>query len=151
MRSHTKVQCSHCLLYWNQGIVYFTCGQCLIDSESKRKFNKLRLDTLSIPNYVIKKRPTHGARHGKTEVQREYHMAWNAWKRCYKKVDSRRSWRRALVVLGSPLGSSCVELAAQMNPTPCHTMMTVLCCTTSLLLFEDMPRHYHGEAIFSLT
>ena len=37
---------------------------------------------------MIKKGPTHGARHGKTEVQREYHMAWNAWKRCCKKVDS---------------------------------------------------------------
>ena len=68
-----KVQCSHCLLYWNQGIVYCTCGQCLIDSESRRKFNKLRLDALSIPNYVIKKGPTHGARHGKTEEQKEYH------------------------------------------------------------------------------
>ena len=29
-----KVQCSHCLLYWNQGIVYCTCGQCLIYSET---------------------------------------------------------------------------------------------------------------------
>ena len=65
-----KVQCSHCLLYWNQGIVYCTCGQCLSDSESRRKLNKLRLDALSIPNYVIKKGPTHGARHGKTEVQK---------------------------------------------------------------------------------
>ena len=65
-----KVQCSHCLLYLNQGIVYCTCGQCLIDSESRRKFNTLTLDALSIPNYVIKKGPTHGARHGKTEVQR---------------------------------------------------------------------------------
>ena len=83
-----KVQCSHCLLYWNQGVVYCTCGQCLIDSESRRNFNKLRLDALSIPNYVIKKGATHGARHGKTEVQREYHLAWNAWKRCCKKVDS---------------------------------------------------------------
>ena len=64
-----------------------TCGQCLIDSES-RKFNKLRLDALSIPNYVIKKGPTQAARHGKTEVQKEYHQAWNAWKRCFKKVDS---------------------------------------------------------------
>ena len=35
----------------------------LVDSESRRKFNKLRLDALSIPNYVIKKGPTHGARH----------------------------------------------------------------------------------------
>ena len=83
-----KVQCSHCLLYWNPGIVYCICGQCLIDSESRRRFNKLRLDALSIPSYVIKKGATHGARHGKTEVQREYHLAWNAWKRCCKKVDS---------------------------------------------------------------
>ena len=33
-----KVQCSRYLLYWNQGIVYCTCGQCLIYSESRRKF-----------------------------------------------------------------------------------------------------------------
>ena len=75
-------------VYWNKGILYCVCGQCLIDSESRRNFNRLRLDALSIPNYVIKKGATHGARHGKTEVQREYHMAWNAWKRCFKKVDS---------------------------------------------------------------
>ena len=57
-----KVQFSHCLLYGNQGIVYCISGQCLIDSESRRKFNKLRLDALSIPNNVIKKGPAHGAR-----------------------------------------------------------------------------------------
>ena len=38
-----KVQCSHCLLSWNQGIVNCTCGQFLVESESSRKFNKLRL------------------------------------------------------------------------------------------------------------
>ena len=69
-----KVQCSHCLLSWNQGIVYCICGHCLICSESRRHFNRSRLGALSIPHYVMKKRPTHGARHGKTEVQREYHM-----------------------------------------------------------------------------
>ena len=42
---------------------------------------------MSLPNYVIKKGATHGARHGKTEVQRENHRARNAWKRCCKKVD----------------------------------------------------------------
>ena len=83
-----KVQCSHCHLHWNQGIVYCTCGQFFVDSESRRKFDKLRLDALSIPNYVIKKGPTHGAGHGKTEEQKECHIAWNAWKRCCKKVDS---------------------------------------------------------------
>ena len=30
------------------------CGQRLIDSESRRKFNKLRFDALSIPNYVAR-------------------------------------------------------------------------------------------------
>ena len=62
----------------------------MLDSQRiKKKFwNKLRLDAISIPNFVIKKGVTHGARHGKTEAQREYHMAWNAWKRCCKKVDS---------------------------------------------------------------
>ena len=63
-------------------------GQFLVESESRRKFNTLRLDALSIPNYVIKNGHSHGARHGKTKEQIEYQMAWNAWKRCCKKVDS---------------------------------------------------------------
>ena len=42
-----KVQCSHCLLYWNQGVIYCTCGHFLVESESRRKFYKLRLDALS--------------------------------------------------------------------------------------------------------
>ena len=83
-----KVQCSHCLLYWNQRIVYCTCGQCLIVSESRRKFNKLRLDALFVPHCVTKKRPSHDARHDKTEEQKEYHTAWNASKRCCMKVDT---------------------------------------------------------------
>ena len=33
-----RVQCAHCLLYWNQGIVYCTCGQFLVESESRRNF-----------------------------------------------------------------------------------------------------------------
>ena len=41
-----KVQCSQCLFYWNQGVIYCTCGQFLVESESRRKLNKLRLDAL---------------------------------------------------------------------------------------------------------
>ena len=51
-----KVQCSHCLLYCNQGFVYCTCGQCLIDSESRRKFNKLRLECTLYPELRDKER-----------------------------------------------------------------------------------------------
>ena len=66
------MQCSQCLLYRNQGIINCICGQFLVESGSRRKFNKLRLDALSIPHYVIKKGRCHGARHGKTEELKEY-------------------------------------------------------------------------------
>ena len=82
-----KVQCSQCLLYWNQGVICCTCGHLLVESESSQKYNKLRLDALSIPHYVIKKERHHGARHGKTEAQKQYTIAFNAWKRCRKIVD----------------------------------------------------------------
>ena len=79
-----KVQCSGCLLYWNQGV----CGHLLVESESCKKINELRLDALSIPHYEIKNVRHHGARQGKTEAKKKYHIAWNAWKRCCKRVDS---------------------------------------------------------------
>ena len=45
--------------------------QFLIGSESRRKFHKLRLDVLSIPNYVIKKGPIHGGQgHGVAQGMR---------------------------------------------------------------------------------
>ena len=50
-----KVQCKECLLYWNQGIVYCTCGHLLRENQSSRRILQWTLDLLSIPNYVIKK------------------------------------------------------------------------------------------------
>ena len=35
-----KVQCSQCLLHWNQGVIYSTCGHLLVESESSPKFKK---------------------------------------------------------------------------------------------------------------
>ena len=58
----SKVQCPHCMTYWAKSIVYCTCGTCLRPSDKTRKLNKDRFDALSIPNYVIKKGPSHGAR-----------------------------------------------------------------------------------------
>ena len=89
-KQYQKYNVLNVFLYWNQGIVSCTYGHFLVDSESRRKLNKLRLDALSIPHYVIKKGRCHGARHGKTEEQKEYHITWNAWKRCCKRVDSQR-------------------------------------------------------------
>ena len=68
-------------------MIYWTCGHLLVESESSQKFNKLRLGALSVPHYVIKKVRPHGARHGKIEAQEQYHITFNAWKRCRKRVD----------------------------------------------------------------
>ena len=83
--TNPKVQCSECLLYWNQGVIYCTCGHVLVASKSSQKFNQWRLDALSIPHYVIKKGRPHGARHGETEAQKDHFVAHNARKRCIKK------------------------------------------------------------------
>ena len=80
-----KVQCSECLLYWNQGIVFCTCGDLLKESEASQHFHQWRLDAFSIENYVIKKGRLRGARHGKTEAQKEHFIAHNARRRCLKK------------------------------------------------------------------
>ena len=68
-----EVQCHICMTYWTKGIVYCTCGTCLRPSDKNRTLKKDRFDVLPIPNYVIKKGPSHGARRGNTERQRIYH------------------------------------------------------------------------------
>ena len=73
----SKVQCQDCLLHCEIGIKDCTCGTCLRPPQKNRKLNKDCFDVLSIPNYVIKKGPSHGARHGPTESQRIYFKAHN--------------------------------------------------------------------------
>ena len=77
-----QVQCS---LYLNQGIVYCTSGHLLRENEFSRHLHQWRLDALSIPDYVIKKGRPRGARHGKTEAQKEHFIAHIARRRCIKK------------------------------------------------------------------
>ena len=80
-----KVQCSECLLYWNQGIVFCTCGHLLKECEASQHFHQWRLDAFSILHYVIRMGRPRGARHGKTEARKEHFVAHNARKRCIKK------------------------------------------------------------------
>ena len=58
----SKTQCPHCVLYWPVGVTYGTCGKCIQPSDRNRQTNKERYGALSIPGYVIKKNPNHGAR-----------------------------------------------------------------------------------------
>ena len=71
----SKAHCLHCLKYRTEGIVYCTCGKCVIPSEYSRKFDRENFDARSIPHFVIKKGARHGACHGKSEAQREYYQA----------------------------------------------------------------------------
>ena len=80
-----KVQCSECLLCWNQGVVCCTCGQLSKEIQSRQHFHQWRLDAFSIQNYVIKKVRPRSTRHGKTEAQYEHCKAHNARRRCLKK------------------------------------------------------------------
>ena len=48
-----KVQCKECLLCWNRGIVFCTCGHLLKENQSSRGIFRWTLDLLSIPNCVI--------------------------------------------------------------------------------------------------
>ena len=66
-------------------MIYCTCGHLLRKSESSRHLHQWRLDALLIPNYVIKKGRPRGARHGKTEAQKEHFVAHSARRRCIKK------------------------------------------------------------------
>ena len=55
------------------------------ESESSHNFHQWRFDAFSIENYVIKKGRHHGARHGKTEAQKEHFVAHNAQRSCTRK------------------------------------------------------------------
>ena len=67
---------------------YINSSQCLLKEFCTTLVDSCWLKALSIPNYVTKKEPTHGARHGKNEEQKVYHTGFKAWKRCRKRVDS---------------------------------------------------------------
>ena len=81
-----QIQCPNCLTYWTTGILCCTCGNCLYLTDKTRKLNGDRIDTLSLPQYVVKKGPTHVARHGNTERQRIYHVAHTAVQKAKKRI-----------------------------------------------------------------
>ena len=69
-----KTQRKECISYWNEGIVYCTCGHLLKEIVANRGFIEFSLDFLSIPDYVIKKGRPRGHRYGKTPEKKEYHL-----------------------------------------------------------------------------
>ena len=80
-----KVQCSECLLYWNQGVIYCTCGHLLVESESSQHFSQWRLDALSIPHHVIKKGTSTVLGTANRRTERSVGGPQRAEERCFKK------------------------------------------------------------------
>ena len=79
-----ETQCTECLSYWSEGIVYCTCGHLLKETVASRNFIVYTLDLLSVPEYVIKRRRLHGHRCAKAPENKEYYLAHNLQKRCMK-------------------------------------------------------------------
>ena len=76
LETEPKTQCKVCLSYWDNGIVYCTCGHFLRKGrEENQKFIKCTMDLLSIPDYVIKKGRPHGHRYGKKPGHKEYYIS----------------------------------------------------------------------------
>ena len=68
LETDPKTQCTACLLCWDVGIVYCTCGHFLQkETEANRNFVKYTMDLLSLPEYVIRKGRLHGHSYGKNQ------------------------------------------------------------------------------------
>ena len=78
-----KVQCSECLLHWNQGIVLLHLRASLETEYIQPTYPPMAIG-YSL-NHVIKRGRPHGNRHGRTEEQRQHFIAHNSRKRCIKK------------------------------------------------------------------
>ena len=60
-------------------------------SERNRQLNKARYDVLSIPSYVMKNNPTHGARHGPSMWQCMFYKAHEKLKKGSKHKNGYRN------------------------------------------------------------
>ena len=67
-----KTQCASCAKNWPEGILYCTCGQCLLPSEKQTLKTKEPFDALPIPFCILKKGTSRGAQHGKPQEQHDH-------------------------------------------------------------------------------
>ena len=79
-----NMQCPQCALYWEAGIFFCTCGNCMQLTERNRQLNTARYDVLSITGYVIKKNPSHAARNGPSMRQCMYYKAHDMLRKARK-------------------------------------------------------------------
>ena len=121
------------------GIVYCTCRKCLQPSERNRQLKKERYHVPPIPNFFIKKNPSHGARDGPTVGHKIYYKAHSRLKKSRRKQCStilerfqpdflyRDSLTHSTHTRGSglkhnmKLGTLCLAQTCSRHRAPCHT------------------------------
>ena len=85
----SEIQCLDCASCWEAGIIHGIGGKCMQLAERNRQLNRARYDVLSIPGYIIKKNPTHSARHGPSVRQCMYYKAHDMLRKACK---HRKCW-----------------------------------------------------------
>ena len=80
------MQCSECLLYWNQDIVllhlWAPLGERINPADVSADGNWIFSQSRTVS---LRRGGPHGARHGETEAHKEHFIAHDARKKCIKK------------------------------------------------------------------
>ena len=80
-----NIQCSNCITYWPKAM-FFAHAEYAYDPQTKFENSTVTaVIVLSIPNYVIKKGPSRGKRHGNTKRQRSCHQTHGSSRTAIKK------------------------------------------------------------------
>ena len=82
-----ETQGKECILCWNQGIVYCTCGHLLRVNQSSRGVLRWTLDLLPILSYVIKKGDLMAIVMGRLKYKKTTTSAHNLRKEMQKRED----------------------------------------------------------------
>ena len=132
----------------------------MVESECSQIFHQWLLDALSIPHYVIKKERPRGARHGKTEAQKQHFVAHIAMRRCIKKnyegIHDRSNEIQKIVTRNSKLAgprrspSQCISWHRKTTPTA-HPMRSMRDIKTLVSYTEQIGQEYTDETSIRLS
>ena len=96
-------------------IEYCTCRHLLVESESSQFFHQWRLDAFSIPHYIITKERPRGARHGKTEAQKEHFVVHNARRKSISWPTTHGGYVSKRILMESTIASNEIQFIVIRN------------------------------------
>ena len=85
---HLKINAHLVPSIGRKDLLHSTCGKCLMPSKKQKRKTKEELDALPIPNYIVKKNHTRGAKHGKSQEQHDHFIANESTRHAKKRIFS---------------------------------------------------------------